>query len=275
VDINNKILEKLKELQQKEEALPQYLELYRQLLLFQVEAKESATPVKPSLTKDKISSKLRRGIPILEWDALSSSIDWTTFSQLFRKASVTISKYIEPAPKDDFTFDLATLQVMTEAWYGGSSLSRWAIARGIPEEALAAMIHCAIKPFLRAHANAILTVIDLELWRRGHCPICGGKPDFASLDKERGARWLLCSRCDTEWLFQRLECPYCGTTDHKELAYFSDDKGLYRLYICQKCRTYLKALDLRKTEAEILLPLERALTADLDRQGQEKGYKAG
>ncbi len=275
MDINNKILEKLKELQQKEGALPQYLELYKQLLLIQVGGEENATPSKPSLTKDKIGSKLRKGIPILEWDALSLSIDWVAFPQLFRKAAACISKYIEPPPKDSIAFDIATLQEVTKAWYECSSLSTWANDQSISEEALTAMIHCAIKPFLRAQANALLKVIDQEQWRRGYCPVCSGKPDFAFLDKERGARWLLCSRCDTEWLFQRLECPYCSTTDHKELAYFADDKELYRLYICQKCHTYLKAIDLRKTEAEILLPLERVLTADLDRQGQEKGYKGG
>jgi FdhE protein len=102
-----------------------------------------------------------------------------------------------------------------------------------------------------------------------------GKPDFAFIDKEKGARWLLCSRCDTGWLFQRLECPYCGNTDQNELAYFTDDTELYRLYICQRCHSYLKSIDLRKTDSEILLPLERVMTVDMDRQGQEKGYKGG
>jgi FdhE protein len=128
---------------------------------------------------------------------------------------------------------------------------------------------------LTTQAEAYKKLVDQEQWRRGYCPVCGGKADFAFLDKEKGARWLLCSRCDTEWLFQRLECPYCGTTNQNELAYFTDDSELYRLYICQRCHTYLKAVDMRKTDSEILLPLERVLTADIDRQGQEKGYKGG
>ena len=57
----------------------------------------------------------------------------------------------------------------------------------------------------------------------------------------------MCSKCAAEWLFQRLECPYCGTQDQNTLAYFTDDKGLYRLYICEHCRHYLKAIDLRQT----------------------------
>jgi FdhE protein len=83
---------------------------------------------------------------------------------------------------------------------------------------------------------------------------------------------LVCSRCDYEWLFQRLQCPYCGNQDQKTLAFFTDDKELYRLYVCEQCRCYLKAIDLRKTETEILLPLERFYTLDLDAQAKEYGY---
>jgi len=143
------------------------------------------------------------------------------------------------------------------------------------EELLSAIVHCAIKPFLATQARVLAPLIDQEQWRRGFCPICGGKPDFAFLNKEVGARGLVCSRCDTEWLFKRLECPYCGNNNQNDLAYFSDDKEQYRLYICYHCHTYLKAIDLRRTQTQILMPLERVLTVDMDRQGQEKGFKAG
>ncbi len=124
---------------------------------------------------------------------------------------------------------------------------------------------------MKKSLSALMTPQDVaSSWRRGYCPICGGKPNFAFLDKERGARWLLCSRCDAQWLFQ-----HCGTQDQNALAYFSSDDGLYRLYVCEQCKSYVKAIGLRQTEAEILLPLERVLTADMDRQAQEKGYISG
>ena len=82
----------------------------------------------------------------------------------------------------------------------------------------------------------------------------------------------LCSRCDAEWLFQRLECPSCGSQDQKTLAYYTDDKGLYRLYVCDKCKRYLKAIDLRQAETEVLLPIERLLSFELDMQAQQQGY---
>ena len=115
-------------------------------------------------------------------------------------------------------------------------------------------------------------MVDQENWRRGFCPVCGGNPDIAFLDTERGARWLVCSRCDAEWVFQRLQCPYCGCTDQNALAYFTDDKGSYRLYVCEQCKHYLKAIDLRQAEEGVLMPLERLFTLDIDRQAQEDGY---
>ena len=275
MEINQKILDKLQEWQQKEGSLPQFLELYKQLLLIQVEVKPNIPSNHHLLTKDEIDAMLIKGVPLLKWDALY--IDWPIFHTLFRKAATVIGEQTEPAYKGlkDAPFDIPVLQEIAKAWYKGSSLSSLANTYDIAEELLSAAVHCAIRPFLAAQAKALSESIAQEKWRRRYCPVCNGKPDFAFIDKEKGARWLLCSRCDTEWLFQRLECPYCGNTNQKELAYYTDDQELYRLYICQKCHTYLKTIDLRKTETEILLPLERVMTVDMDRQGQEKGYKGG
>jgi len=73
-------------------------------------------------------------------------------------------------------------------------------------------------------------------------------------------------------LFQRLECPHCGNQDQDALDYFTNDDGRYRLYVCERCKGYLKAIDLRQTESEVLLPLERLLTLQFDMQAQEQGY---
>ncbi len=159
-------------------------------------------------------------------------------------------------------------------WFEGASLPSGIKASGANESFGEVIIAAALKPFLTSHREAVVSLVNQELWRRRYCPVCGGSPDFAFLDRERGARWLVCSRCDAEWLFQRLECPYCGTQDQDALAHFADDKGLYRLYVCERCRHYLKAIDLRQTQAEVLLPLERLLTINIDTQAQQDGYSS-
>jgi FdhE protein len=128
---------------------------------------------------------------------------------------------------------------------------------------------------LRKEAAVLSDLIDNERWRRGYCPVCGGSPDFSYLQRENGARYMICSRCDSEWLFQRLQCPYCDNRDQNKLHYYADEKGVYRLYVCDNCKRYLKAIDQRQAEEVILLPLERFMTIDIDRQALEKGYQPG
>jgi formate dehydrogenase maturation protein FdhE len=50
-------------------------------------------------------------------------------------------------------------------------------------------------------------------------------------------------------------------------------KELYRLHMCVRCKRYLKTIDLRKTDKQVLMPLESLLTAETDRQAREKGYR--
>ena len=276
-DIDNKILRRLEEWQQSEGHLPQFVELYKHLLGIQTEAKARISLPEPPLSQAKAIKRLNKGTPLLRWGTLF--LDWALFKELFQAAITAIAECyeaeaVDPGPLKGLASEASRLREATKAWYNGQSLSQWA-APGPEEEVLAAAIHSAMAPFLTAQAEALSELVDQERWRRSYCPICGGRPDFAYLEKEQGGRWLLCSRCDAQWLFQRLECPYCGNLDQDTLAYFTDDEGMYRLHICEQCRSYLKVIDLRRTEEEILLPLERLLTADMDRQGQEKGYRPG
>ena len=273
--VESRILERLEAWQQEEGSLPETLHLYRDLLKIQVEAGEHVPVPQPAFTRAEIAIEIRKGVPVLKWDALS--IAWPEFANLLGSALNVIGLHSEQSTEsvNDLVSDIACVQEAAETWYRGSSLLTLADRFSISEGLLDAAVHCAIKPTLTAQAEALIDSIPLKQWRRRYCPICGGKPDFAYLEKEAGARWLLCSRCDTAWLFQRVECPYCGNEDQEKLKYFPDDTGLYRLYVCDRCQSYVKAIDLRQTESETLLPLERVLTLDLDRQAQEMGYHAG
>ena len=76
----------------------------------------------------------------------------------------------------------------------------------------------------------------------------------------------------TSWLFQRMQCAYCGNQDQHTISYFTSDDGRYRLYICEMCKKYLKAIDLRQAGEETDLPLERLLTLSIDLEAREYGY---
>ena len=160
-------------------------------------------------------------------------------------------------------------------WFGAGTTSRRSVTKNNAANPLTgSVLQASFYPLLASYAYELLPEVKQDSWYKNYCPICGGSPDFASLDKEQGGRWLLCSRCDAQWLFYRLVCPFCGNNDHNTLFYFTDDKSLYRLYVCDICHRYLKTIDLRKADSKVLLPLERILTLDMDRQAYESKYKA-
>ncbi|HEY78743.1 MAG TPA: formate dehydrogenase accessory protein FdhE [Dehalococcoidia bacterium] len=278
VESDSKTLERLDEQEGHEGALPKSLEFYRGLLRIQSAAESRIGAVELNLSGETIGDRIRHGTPVLGFDDLA--IDWSLLQNVFDEVAALFASYQEvlrevPENLGGADHRLSPSKEVVQAWYEGARLPLPKATSDTGEALLTLIIHGAFRPFLIRHCEALLKLVNLEQWRRGYCPICGGNPDFAFLDKERGGRWLVCSRCDAEWPFQRLQCPYCGTQNQDDLAYFTDDKGLYRLHVCERCRSYLKTIDLRQTEDEILLPLERYLTLDIDTQAHNDGYRPG
>ena len=269
-----KIMERLAEAEQ---PLPSYLELYRRALIAQSQTKIPDLSRSLTSLKDKATRRTAQGKPILTFDDMA--IDWAEMQNLLQQVARLTNEYLSPTPEetadlDKICTDLDLLKKAAKTWFESGIASDKSTKSKDMSPLTASVLQAMLNPLLAAYARELLPLLDQESWHQRYCPICRGNPDFAFLDKEHGARWLLCSRCDAQWLFLRLVCPYCGNDDQKTLAFFTDDKGLYRLYVCEKCRHYLKAIDLRKSEAEILLPLERILTLDMDRQASEMKYQA-
>jgi len=272
---NDEILKRLEEEGKKESFDPKFLEFYQSLLRTQTLFEQRLDKPKPSLSDKAARERLEHGSPLISFNELA--LDWPLLQEVFNEVTATFADFPElfgEIPQNLKEVSKATLiKKAVKGWFEEAKLPDTIADSEVNRHLLEAIIHATLRPFLTSQAKALLGFVKQEHWRRSYCPICGGSPDFAFLDKEIGARWLLCSRCDTEWLFQRLECPYCGNNDQNTLAYFTDDKGLYRLYVCEQCHTYIKAIDLRHAQSEVLLPLERIITIDIDRQGQEKGYQ--
>ncbi len=123
----------------------------------------------------------------------------------------------------------------------------------------------AVHPFLVKASQAIVeTGPNLKKWTKGFCPLCGARPDIASLDKDAGSRKLLCSQCDCEWPYRRIGCPFCENRDFNKIFYYTDETGRYRLYMCEECGEYLKTVDLRELAVPLALSVERYLSQGLD-----------
>ncbi|MFC2006643.1 formate dehydrogenase accessory protein FdhE [Chloroflexota bacterium] len=258
---------------------PRLLAFYQRLFRIQAGAERRISTAKSSLKREVVSGRLKHGLPLIIFDELA--LDWPLLKDTFTKVTATFADYTDifgnlPKSLREPTAHPSLPKKMVKAWFERANLSSTIAVGDINEYLLLeAIIHATLKPFLVSRSKALISLVNQEQWRRSSCPICGCRPDFAFLDKEQGARWLLCSRCDTEWLFQRLQCPYCGTQNQDDLTYFTNDEGVYRLYVCEHCHKYIKAIDLRHTESEIMLPLERLLTLDMDRQARKYGYDDG
>jgi FdhE protein len=131
----------------------------------------------------------------------------------------------------------------------------------------------ACMPYIEHAAMQVMSHVDLSKWVEGSCPCCGGEPNFAYLEGEDGSRGLVCSRCRFVWRYKRIGCPFCGNTDPGTLRYYpAGKKNTYRLYVCDSCKRYLKAVDQRVVGSSIDLIVEPILTWSLDKAAREKGY---
>jgi FdhE protein len=142
----------------------------------------------------------------------------------------------------------------------------------IDQELLSFVLNNALHPFLQAYSAILTPFIKDEKWYQRFCPVCGGEPDFGYLEETVGGLRLLCSRCDSLWIYKRGECTFCGNYDKDTFAYYVGDDEVYRLYVCDKCKRYLKVLDGRQTAGKPLLPLERITTIGMDMAARQEGY---
>jgi transcription elongation factor Elf1 len=277
-DRDRAIIQRLHDWEKSGARFPGPIDQQLRLLRLYIEAQPRIGTPNPHLARDAVSALLMQGKTILAFDDLK--LDWSLLEELFW-AAVRILVVELPGSHENsqrlnqLAANTPLLRQVARDYYNGTPLSATATEHCIDTLHMEACVGAALAPFLAAYSEALSELLAQELWRRKTCPICAGTADLAFLEKEQGARWLICSRCGMEWLFQRIQCPYCGTQKHESLAYRTNSQGLYRLYTCEECHGYIKAIDLRKAGDEVLLPLERILTVDMDRQAREAGYRPG
>ena len=104
-----------------------------------------------------------------------------------------------------------------------------------------------------------------------HCPSCGGLPQLSyfAVSGEAlvsGPRYLVCSRCATNWVFSRMTCAGCGESTGPKLPIFQEQDRFPHVRVdgCKTCRKYLLTFDLRRdTRAVPVVDEIAALPLDL------------
>jgi len=132
----------------------------------------------------------------------------------------------------------------------------------------------SLRPELEHIAEKYGELIAESGWTEGYCPICGKEPKIGEMRaEEEGKRYLFCHQCGYKWHFRRIKCPFCNNEEQHSLAYFSvEGEERYRVDVCNKCRRYIKIVDLPKAGEEINLDIEDVATLHLDMLAYEEGY---
>lgn len=270
------IVQELQRQAAKRPELADTVELHCELL--EAQARAQVPPHGPALGGEEAGARLEQGHPLLSPESLV--VDGQTLAGLCDQIGVIVAEH-RPELADSLArihawldgkrqqIDVLALEYLHEGRVGEGEEA------GLDGNLLAFIFNNALRPFLRAEAQALVRWVDDSIWYRGRCPICGGEPDLAALERGNGRRRLLCSRCDSEWAFQRIGCPFCGNDDPRRLAYYPSDDRIYRLGVCEQCRRYLKTIDLRQVAGERLLPAERILTVAMDMAALDAGYGEG
>lgn len=127
------------------------------------------------------------------------------------------------------------------------------------------------------HLPKAMKEVNTKLWTKGQCPVCGKAPHYGMLREEDGALVLECWQCATRWVYSRLKCPFCETTNHNDLSYFTTGSNdLCRIYICRKCQKYYKVFDFRERKHNhIVLFVYHLATLQQDVLAVLEGFQPG
>ncbi|MCG7363673.1 formate dehydrogenase accessory protein FdhE [Roseomonas sp. ACRSG] len=129
------------------------------------------------------------------------------------------------------------------------------MADSIPVESLPQ--HLFLSAAAQVHAARLASTLDAEKLvpvEIGVCPACGGPPVSSIVvghQGAEGARYAVCSLCNTGWNEVRIKCLACGST--KGVGYKEAEDGgagaTVKAETCDSCRSWVKIFYANKNPA--------------------------
>jgi FdhE protein len=236
-------------------------------------------PVAPSLPRERARRKLADGTPLLHGEAIDPDLAFC--QDLFGRLLNTLQERPESAEAaGDIACAAATGRLelepaLCEALVGNAEhLFELAARAALPADMLATVLELTVRPVLQALATELKPPLrETEAWIRGYCPVCGAWPGLAELQMAEQQRHPRCLRCGADWAALRLLCAYCGNEDHRSLGYLRGEREpRFRVEVCERCKGYLKAVNVFEPNAPEYLVLEDLASVHLDVAALERGY---
>lgn len=155
----------------------------------------------------------------------------------------------------------------------GEAIRERAAALGVGADMLCTLLRFSLFPSLERLASELGPLRAAAPWRQGYCPTCGSWPLLGEYRGLEQTRFLRCGLCATEWPFDRLLCPFCGSRSHDDLGYLHvEGEEQKRAVTCERCRGYIKMLATLTPIAPLELIVQDLATLHLDIVALEKGY---
>lgn len=268
----------LKQLKDEQPELASAIDM--QLELLEVQRRVQARVPLPRIQLDPqwLSTELAEGRPVVRFADIP--LDWTDFRLTLRQTADVLLHY-ETLERPEHERILALgrdaerLEPLVTDWYLATSRAGGPnTPPHDPAPELASLEHVLVlsmRPFLARSAEAVRQASGFEAWRHGYCPVCGWEPDFAVITPSAERR-LICGRCQTQWVFAPLTCPFCSNDDRTLISSFASRDGRYRVYACDQCRRYLKAYDARTQTRPVMVAVDTIATLPLDAAAMKRGY---
>jgi FdhE protein len=275
-----KMADRLRQLRQERSELEEILAFYDKVLTAQQQTQQETAIPEIDLPEERLRLKVEEGFPLI--DRQDFQVDRDSFRELLRKichlsmeenpvlaaAGKTLLEAMDSGKLDLGKLTTAVLQNDTKA------IEAVAEDLDVTTPVVQALTKLSLQPSLLASVQAVAQRAAIDEWQYGYCPVCGGPPAMAALVGEEGKREAICSFCGHFWQLPRLRCPFCSTEKQEDLRYFhGEGDDLYRVYVCEQCRGYLKVMDTREVGDVGTLAVEDVASGHLDLLAEEEGYE--
>jgi FdhE protein len=257
--------------------------LYREIFSVQRKLSQEIPDQLPHIEGAQVSYRIEKDRLLIEADELK--VDLSILKRMMQELGKELEEKGEGSLEDMPGFlaegldDDDKLRGLVDAFlaHEDEELSRRMEGYSLDPALLYMLLHISLAPLYWKMAGTLARKADLGQVPRGTCPVCGDLPVMGFLRPEEGLRVLECSLCGTRWGFPRIMCPFCNNADHNTLKYiFADDDDSRRVYLCDKCKKYVKvSTPTSEKDEEFVIPLEDLATAHLDLAAEEKGYQRG
>lgn len=266
--------------------IPHYtdlLDILAEILILREEYRKNMKSPIFSVDDKLIPGKMEGGLPLI--DLAGQKYDLTRPKEYFysligiaeKRIPADAQKFLDVIKDEQFDWETIIRASFNPNPAEEEILDKEVKTSGEHEEQLDLIdlfIEESLRPELEVVAEQYGAVVEKSGWTEGYCPICGKEPKIGEIrESEDGRRYLFCHQCGYKWHFHRIKCPFCGNEEQHSLAYFAvEGEESHRVDVCNKCRRFIKIIELPKSSEEVNLDVEDIATLHLDMLAYEEGY---